>query len=81
MNQQKEAARTVPVSEAAYTREVRSDCTKRLATLKARAALNGITLHQLAAGGFLGTRWGLSRELADLEQVEAWLNITTGSRS
>ncbi len=42
---------------------------KQLATLKARAAICGCTLHELAGGGYLLCRWNLSRELPCLQAV------------
>ena len=46
---------------------------KRHAHLAAVAALAGCELHRLASGGWLLTRWGLARELADLAAVGALL--------
>lgn len=46
---------------------------KRLATLKARAALAGVAIHMLANGGYLACRWNLSKDLADLDALETWL--------
>lgn len=42
---------------------------KALATMKARAALCGCTLHELSGGGYLLCRWGMSRELPCLRAV------------
>jgi hypothetical protein len=56
----------------------------RLTTLRAHAALSGIELHavDLEAGGtyYLVHRWGLSRELASLDSVSAWLDMVTGAK-
>lgn len=45
---------------------------KRQARLQAVAAIQGVALHRLADGGWLASRWNLSRELADAE-IEGWL--------
>jgi hypothetical protein len=42
---------------------------KRFRTLQAKAALCGCELHALATGGFLLTRWGLTRELRSIDEV------------
>ncbi len=42
---------------------------KALATMKARAAQAGCVLHELAGGGFLLCRWGLTKELPCLRAV------------
>jgi hypothetical protein len=53
---------------------------KELSSMKAKAALAGCELHELAAGGFLLCRWGLSRELPSLGAVAALLRSMTGAR-
>lgn len=45
-----------------------ADC-KTLATLKAQFALRGHSVYELADGGFLVTRWGLSRACPDLHAL------------
>ena len=42
---------------------------KALASMTARAALCGCTLHELSGGGYLLCRWGHCRELPDLRAV------------
>lgn len=42
---------------------------KALASMTARAALCGCTLHELSGGGYLLCRWGMSRELPCLRAV------------
>jgi len=49
--------------------------TKRLATLRARAALAGLELACLTDGTFRVSRWGLIRSLADVAAVEAFLQV------
>lgn len=55
---------------------------KRFTTLQARAALSGVTLYRL--DGNVGTpvyiamRWGLTKQLDDLNEVETWLDRVTG---
>lgn len=45
---------------------------KRFEGLRAALALRGHELHQLADGTFLVRRWGLTRDLSDLDAVEAF---------
>ncbi len=56
--------------------------TKRLATLRARAALAGVTLHVIENDHgktvYIVSRWAMTRELADLDAVEGWLASVTG---
>lgn len=56
-----------------------ADDGKRFATLKAKAALMGIAIHQLADGGFLACRWNLSKDLPDADALSRWL-FTMGVR-
>ena len=53
---------------------------KELETTQAKAAMASCGLHELASGGFLLTRWGLSRELPDLRAVAALLAQIGGVR-
>lgn len=47
---------------------------KRFEDLRARLALaGGFELHRMDDGTFVVRRWGLTRELADLAAVEAFL--------
>ena len=59
--------------------------TKRLATLMARAALLGVTLHHTEGDFvphiFLETKWALTREFTDLDAVERWLDMVAGRRA
>ncbi len=52
---------------------------KRLATLKAKAALAGIAVHQLADGGYLCCRWNMTRDVPDLDALSRFLH-TQGVR-
>jgi len=58
---------------------------KRLATLKARFALAGITLCAIENDHgetvYIVSRWALTRELESLDAVEAWLTQVTGVQS
>ena len=58
---------------------------KRLATLAARAALNGITLHHTSGDFvpnlFVVSKWALTREFTNLDDVQDWLDLVTGSKS
>lgn len=55
-----------------------ADASKRFATLRARLALKGYCLHRTAADDgparFYVTRWGMARELCDLEAVAQFVN-------
>jgi hypothetical protein len=57
---------------------------KRLATLTARCALAGVTLHAIEDDHgktvYIVSRWALTRELPDLNAVESWVNQLTGGR-
>lgn len=57
---------------------------KRLATLVARAALSGITLHHTSGDFvpnlFLVSKWALTREFTNLDDVQDWLDMVTGSK-
>lgn len=67
------------VSGAASTSEVDA---KRFATLAARAALTGATLHRIDADDgspcFVLTKWHLTRPLGTLADVEVWLENLSG---
>lgn len=58
---------------------------KRLATLCARAALAGITLHHIEGdfvpNVFIVSKWALTREFTDLDAVEKWLDLVTGRKA
>lgn len=58
---------------------------KQFATLQARCALAGATLHQLqndrGSTVYIVSRWALTRELADLESVGVWLDRVLGVKS
>ena len=52
---------------------------KALASMTARAALCGCTLHELSGGGYLLCRWGLSRAVPNvnaLSQVFAQMGVS-----
>jgi hypothetical protein len=50
---------------------------KRHATAFARLALRGYTCHRLPEGYIVG-RWGLMRELADLDELERFVAVVDG---
>jgi hypothetical protein len=58
---------------------------KRVATAKARAALRGIVLHQLADDSgrpeFVATQGAWTRSFSTIEAVEAWLDQREGRQS
>jgi len=55
---------------------------KEFATLGARAALAGITLHSLdndyEKTVCIASPWAMTRELADIGAIEIWLDRVTG---
>lgn len=51
---------------------------KRIATLRAALALRGFELRRLDGGGWLITRWNLSREAAHLDAVAAFTRQVGG---
>lgn len=55
---------------------------KLFATVQARCALAGVSLHQLENDRgdvvFIVSRWALTRELADLDAVASWLDRVLG---
>ncbi len=55
---------------------------KEFATLQARCALAEVTLHKLENDHgnvvYIVSRWALTRELADLDAVAAWLDRVLG---
>lgn len=57
---------------------------KRLSTLTARAALCGVTLHATTDDTgrrvFIVSRWALTRQLDTLDDLEAWLDLVTGTK-
>lgn len=58
------------------------DNLKRFATLRAKAALSGVTLFciegDLQPVVYIATRWAMTKQLDDLGEVEAWLGRVTG---
>jgi len=58
---------------------------KRLAMLRARAALAGVILYATdgdhGRAAFIVSRWALTRQLDSLDAVEAWLNFVTGAQA
>ena len=53
---------------------------KARATIAARFALRGYSLHQLADDSYLVTRWNLSRPCADLHAARRFLALVEGTR-
>lgn len=55
---------------------------KRFTTLQARAALSGVALHCLdtdfGTQAYIATRWSMTKQLDDLNEVETWLDRVTG---
>jgi hypothetical protein len=77
-----DAARGFGGYDSSSERIVAQPCDERkaLADLKGRAALAGCELNELASGGYLLCRWGLSRELPSLGAVAALLRTMGGAR-
>ena len=85
MNAHEKAARMLDTSEAALkTRHPEfTPEKKRLATLRARAAMAGVQLHvygdeDTGQTVYLVSRWALTRQLESLDAAEAWLTQVTG---
>ena len=59
------------------------DYQKRLATLRARAALAGVTLHAIDNDYgkiiYIVSKWAMTRELPDLDSLESWLRRVGGA--
>ena len=53
---------------------------RRFANLRARLALRGFVLHELATGGYLVGRWDRTKYAPDLAAVAAFLAQVTGER-
>lgn len=57
---------------------------KRFATAQALAALHGVTLYRIDGDFgrpiYCATRWAMTRQLDDMDQVEAWLQMVTGKK-
>lgn len=55
---------------------------KFFSTLQARAALAGVTLHQLegdfGAPIYVATRWAMTKQMESLSEVDQWLDRVTG---
>ncbi|MDO8262192.1 MAG: hypothetical protein Q7T21_03095 [Gallionella sp.] len=63
------------------TREFTPD-QKRLATLRARAAMAGVVLHAIEGDCgemiYIFSRWSMTRQLESIESAERWLDGVTG---
>jgi hypothetical protein len=51
---------------------------KKIATARARLALQGFAMHELTCGGFLIARWDRTFHAPDLHGVEAFLKRVEG---
>lgn len=67
-----------PAPMAAANAVASGDHCKAFATMQARAALAGCTLHRLASGAYLLGRWNLSREFPNLREVSVVLDRIGG---
>ena len=61
------------LDSAAQPAGAQGDDGKLFATLQARAAIAGFELVRMADGGFVVARWTMTRSLADVAAVEAFL--------
>lgn len=53
--------------------------TKRVFTLRARAALAGVVLHVIEGENlYIFNRWALCRQLESIESAERWLDAVLG---
>jgi hypothetical protein len=82
---QKAKANPVAPGSALWTSQSDDEFTpdqKRLATLRARAALAGVTLYQSTTDTgqpcYIVSRWALTRQLESLDAAEHWLDQVTG---
>ena len=59
-----------------------SEHTKRVSTLRARAALAGVVIHVIEGDSgetlYIFSRWELCRQLDSIEAAERWLDAMTG---
>lgn len=57
---------------------------KRLATLRARAAIQGVELHvssdDLGRPLFVGCKWALCRHMSTLDEVAEWVSRIDGQK-
>lgn len=51
---------------------------KAVATIKAKLAIMGHAVFDLAEGGYIVTRWGMARHCADVGQLAAFLEQIGG---
>lgn len=67
-----------------FTAETLSNHDKRFATLRARAALSGVTLYAIEGDFgktiYVVSRWALTKQLDSMDAAEAWLDQVTGGR-
>lgn len=59
------------------------DDAKRLATLVARAAMAGVTVHRIESdfGGeeFIATKWALTKSFSSMDALQAWMDRVSGA--
>ena len=53
---------------------------KTVATITAKFALLGHVVHKLTDGGFMVTRWGMSRYCPDVAALSAFLAVIGGAQ-
>lgn len=60
------------------------DTSERLANLRARAAMAGVTLHAPTADKgqpcYIVSRWNLTRQFDSLDAAEQWLDMVSGGQ-
>jgi hypothetical protein len=68
-------------SRSVPTPVIDRDAEKQLAGIAARLARKGWTLHALRDGAYLVGRWGYTRQVADLRDLEAFLRQIGGAHA
>jgi aminoglycoside phosphotransferase (APT) family kinase protein len=60
-----------------------NDASKRFSTLQALAAIRLVELHQIDSDAglptYVATKWALTRQFTNLDDVEQWLSDLTGT--
>ena len=85
------AAEVLPTPQAAQETTQQAQCTpvrnqKRLASLRARAAMAGVRIHvypdsDTGATVYVVSRWAQTRQLESLDAAERWLDMVCGVKS
>lgn len=60
--------------------QMRDALDKRVSTARARLAMQGFECH-IVLGGFMVGRWGATREIESLDELEHFVELVCGGRS